>query len=157
MFYFSDFEITFGNTLFPDAKMAEDVVEDGVGGDGAVGDGGEMVEGVAEILTDEVGGEGGGEAVADAEEGGAGGKEGFVVAEIADYKVGAVEVERLAGGVAYPLLKLVEAFAGEGGDGKPLSGYPLPPSGSPQPGGGWAGALWHLRCVLFCLVLLRCV
>ena len=97
-------------------------MEDGVGGDGAVGDGGEMVEGVAEVLADEVGGEGGGEAVADTEEGGAGGEEGFVVAEVADYKVGAVEVERLAGGVAYPLLEEVEAFAGEGGDGKTLFG-----------------------------------
>ena len=68
MFYFSDFEITFGNTLFPDAKRTEDVGE-GFGGGDFTSDGAEMVEDFAEVFGDEVGRELGGEACANAIEG----------------------------------------------------------------------------------------
>lgn len=67
--------------LFSDAEVGEDVVEEGVGGDGA-GDGAEVVEGLADVLGDEVGGD----AVLDGVDGAAEGVgavgEGFVVAAV---------------------------------------------------------------------------
>lgn len=66
---------------FTDAEVGEDVVEEGVGGDGA-GDGAEVVEGLADVLGDEVGGD----AVLDGVDGAAEGVgavgEGFVVAAV---------------------------------------------------------------------------
>ena len=44
------------NDLFADAEMLEDILEDGVGGDFAY-DVGEVVDGFAEVLGDEVAGE----------------------------------------------------------------------------------------------------
>ncbi len=67
--------------LLADAEVGEDVVEEGVGGDGA-GDGAEVVEGLADVLGDEVGGD----AVLDGVDGAAEGVgavgEGFVVAAV---------------------------------------------------------------------------
>ena len=63
--------------------MLEDILEDGVGGDFA-DDVGEVVDGFAEVLRDEVAGEVGGEAVLHAVNGGEGLAEGSEVASIGD-------------------------------------------------------------------------
>ena len=67
--------------LFPDAELAEDLAEDFVGGDGA-GDGAEVVEGGAEVLGDEVGGDAGVQARQGGVEGVGGLAEGLVVAGV---------------------------------------------------------------------------
>lgn len=69
--------------LFSDAEVPEDVAEDFVGGD-FTNDGAEVVDGFADVLGGEVGREAGGEAFADAEEGGAGVGEGLDVALVCD-------------------------------------------------------------------------
>ena len=55
--------------LFTHAEMREDVVEGFLGGDGAAGDFCKLREGEAEVFSDEVGGEGGMQAVKDPVEG----------------------------------------------------------------------------------------
>jgi hypothetical protein len=65
---------------FSDAELPENFTEDLVGGDFA-GDGAEVVEGFAEVLGEEVGGEGC-EALLDAGEGSGGVLQGFYVADV---------------------------------------------------------------------------
>lgn len=72
---------------FTDAEFLEDGLEEVGGGDGA-GDGGEVVDGFAEVLGDEVAGDVGVNAGDYSLKGGCGMGEGFVVASIGDYKVG---------------------------------------------------------------------
>ena len=70
-------------SLFSDAEMLKDILEDGVGGDFAY-DVGEVVDGFAEVLRDEVAGEVGGEAILHAVDGGEGLAEGSEVAGVGD-------------------------------------------------------------------------
>lgn len=74
------------NRLLADAEFLEDGLEEVGGGDGA-GDGGEVVDGFAEVLGDEVAGDVGVDAGDYSLKGGCGMGEGFVVAGIGDYKV----------------------------------------------------------------------
>ena len=69
--------------LFADAEMLEYVLKDGVGGDFAY-DVGEVVDGFAEVLRDEVAGELEVEAVLHAVDGGEGLAEGCEVARVGD-------------------------------------------------------------------------
>ena len=72
---------------FADAEVGEDGLEDFGGGDGA-GDGGEVVDGFAEVLGDEVGGKGGVESVGDGAKEACGFAEGVGVALVCDDDVG---------------------------------------------------------------------
>ena len=69
--------------LFPDAKIPENIPQHLVCRD-LSDDGAEVVDGFADVLGGEVGREAGGEAFADAEEGGAGVGEGLDVALVGD-------------------------------------------------------------------------
>ena len=73
----------FCTVLFPDAEVSEDFAEDFVCGD-FTNDGAEVVDGFADVLGDEVGRDGEGEAFLGAEEGGAGVGEGLSMALICD-------------------------------------------------------------------------
>ena len=78
--------------LLADAEIPKDVAEDFVGGDFA-DDGTEVVDGFADVLRGEVGGEAGGESFADAEEGSASVAEGLDVALVCDQGCVAVSEE----------------------------------------------------------------
>ena len=80
--------------LLTDAEIPEDIPKDFVGRDFA-DDGAEVVDGFADVLGGEVGREAGGEAFADAEEGGAGVGEGLDVALVCD-QCGVAVAEQIA-------------------------------------------------------------
>ena len=74
------------SALFADAEMLKYVLEDGVCGDFAY-DVGEVVDGFAEVLGNEVAGEVGGEAILHAVNGCEGLAEGSEVARVGDYGI----------------------------------------------------------------------
>ena len=96
------------SALFADAEMLEDVLKDWVGGDFAY-DVGEVVDGFAEVLRDEVAGEVGGEAILHAVDGGEGLAEGSEVAGVGDDGVISWAL-RDAGGGGEAFFKCVYAF-----------------------------------------------
>ena len=69
--------------LFPDAEVGEDVAEDFIGADFA-GDGAEVIEGLAEVLGNQIGRDAVLKAVLDSGEGFGGGKQGGVVTRVGD-------------------------------------------------------------------------
>ena len=100
---------------FADAKIPKNVPQHLIRGDFA-DDGADVVEGFAEVLGEEVGGEGVGEAGADADEGVAGVGKGLVVAGVGDEDgVGIGDEAALGGGEGG--FQGVKAFAGLGGNG----------------------------------------
>ena len=78
--------------LFSDTKIPKNIPQDFVSGDVA-GDGAEVVEGFAQVLGEEVGGEGGVEAFADAGQAGLSLGEGLDVTGVGDH--GAVFFEEV--------------------------------------------------------------
>ena len=101
--------IFFSFALLSDAEVLEDVAEDFVGGDFAAGDFGEMEEGFAEILRDEVAAESHGEGGGYSLQTFAGSAEGGVVTGVGDDEVaigggearGFVDETWVEGGEAY--------------------------------------------------------
>ena len=75
--------------LFSDAETGEDGAEDFVGGDLA-SDGAEVVEGVAEVDDHEVGGQSGGEAFGNMQQGLVYVAEGFVVPHVGEHHIGSM-------------------------------------------------------------------
>ena len=88
--------------------MLEDVLKDGVGGDFAY-DVGEVVDGFAEVLRDEVAGEVGGEAILHSVDGGEGLAEGSEVAGVGDNGVISWTLGN-AGGGGETFFQCVDAF-----------------------------------------------
>ena len=80
---YQDYSIDGENWLFSDAEILEDVAENFVGGDFA-DDGADVVEGFADVLGEEVGREGIGDAFPCADEGVAGVGKGLEVAGVRD-------------------------------------------------------------------------
>ena len=112
---YQDYSIDGENWLFPDAKILKNVPQDFISGNFA-DDGADVVEGFAEVLGEEVGGEGVGEAGADADEGVAGVGKGLVVADVGDEDGVGIGDEAALGGDEGGF-QGVKAFAGLGGNG----------------------------------------
>lgn len=94
--------------------MGEDVVESFLGGDALLaGDGGEVVDDEAQVFGEEVGGEAGGEAVADAGEVVVGIDECGVVADVGNYDIGRRKLGKVEAAVNL-LFKVVNALTGLG-------------------------------------------